>query len=1301
MIPKLAIRRYLLTLIHLLLSAAVASGAVPEAPPTAVSMDAWHCAGPFKDAPFGSLVISSRHVFAPEPEVLACKTAPADLTKRYSSPPFPGYEELTSLAWVAHPEWSDGWRHFLPRGPAPSRHETVYLYRTLTAREATRVTMRLYAEDAVTVWLNGEQAGAAIRHYSPEHRPVAVVAPLNLQPGANRLLVKITCLFGPHGFAFGLDGLTVTSPILPDGWMTDDIRLDPNQPPLFSAADRPLNLTMKDEVPAPAAAARLRALRCEVVQLPMFDPEVSVMETDRSKLPPSEGAGIYLKSLRALAPAVTAALAPGASDELLLTANAQIEAHWAAQARACGPILFMRHPAYAINAIAPHSAGGATPSALCIWDPVSPSQPPRVVFAEEGLRLFDMNLSYDARTIFFSARRNGVEGGWHLYEIGVDGANLRQITKGNCQDISPLPLPDGRIVFVSDRAATWVQCQAQTAPLLYSCARDGSDIRRLSANIDSDHSPQIMNDGSILFTRWDYGIEKNVDARHALWTMYPDGTSMKLFFGNTIEDPCGFWEARPVPGRPEVVCAFGPHHNYHAGMAGLVWNNHGPEAPRGEGFRYITTQRPFYGDTTLPYGWQDLFPLHERLFLASYGGDGGHKNRLYMLDDRGNRKCLYEAEGNLGCWNPLRLAPTPPPPSLGQASTPVPWVYREPEDMNRQPDSATGTLLVSDVYQGITPQVKRGEAKWIQVMEQVQKSRSMADGEAWGHTPIISRGTVHVRREIGLVPIEADGSAHFTVPALRSISLNVLNAEGMAVMRMGSDMHVMPGETQSCIGCHENRKGGYAPPPVARPPLAASHAPVTPAMADWGTDGLLDYQKVVQPVWDAFCISCHGGRTPKAGIDLTGDRTRFFCQSYDNLVERALVDWFQPFANDYDENTPLTVGAIVSRIRPMLEDPKHCGKVIPPEMRRRVWAWIDANVPYYATYTYAMIPDAQGILITRGPGARCSWQVDGRWNTNSWRDSSGGRPHWFYDGVKPVFDKRCMDCHQRETYNGGTWGFGGGPMDRPMPVTSRIWQDRGLCAHMASERYGTSILYGPELRINLTRPENSALLNAPLAKAAGGQGLCQTTDGQPVFATTEDPGYQTILRGIRVAQARLYTWPRVDMDPAHVEAVRKTLLTGTDFGEPVIAASQLSAGLAQLTAIPQGGVNLALGGQAASEDKVPIEKPSDTPGMAIDGNPATFWDDRDHAPEYDLGVTFAKPTALSVLSITGWAHEDFSPKDFTLLADGKSIGEVKDARYLANRMIVRFPKVTCTRFALRITAAYGGSPAIRELELYE
>jgi hypothetical protein len=517
-----------------------------------------------------------------------------------------------------------------------------------------------------------------------------------------------------------------------------------------------------------------------------------------------------------------------------------------------------------------------------------------------------------------------------------------------------------------------------------------------------------MNDGKILFTRWDYGVEKNVDNRQALWTMNPDGTSMKLFFGNTLEDPSGFWAARPVPGRPEVICVLGPHHNNHTGMAGLVWNLKGPEAPRGEGFRYLTLQRPYVGDTGLPWLWQDLYPVNEKLFLASYGGDGGLKNRLYLLDDRGNRFCFHESANNLGCFNPMPLAPRPVPPEVAQSCTPVPFVFEDPEQLNQVPrTNDVATLMAYDVYLGVEPPIKRGEVKWIQVMEQVLKSRRMDGGEAWGHTPIIGRGTVHVRREVGRVPVNADGSAHFTVPALRNISMNLLNAEGQVIMRMGSDMHTMPGEKQSCIGCHENRKGGV-PPSVTKQPLASSQPPVAPRQATWGTQGVIDYQRVVQPVWDAYCVRCHSGPRPAAHLDLSGDRTRFFCVSYDNLVERALVEWHQPFANDYDDNFPKTVGAIVSKIQTKVLDSRHCGKAIPPDMRYRVWCWIAANIPYYGTYDYTKVKDEQGREIVRGAGARDSWQADGIWSKANWSKHYPGTPNLIYDGIKPVFDRRCL-----------------------------------------------------------------------------------------------------------------------------------------------------------------------------------------------------------------------------------------------------------------------------------------------------
>jgi hypothetical protein len=925
-----------------------------------------------------------------------------------------------------------------------------------------------------------------------------------------------------------------------------------------------------------------------------------------------------------------------------------------------------------------------------------------VIFHEPKTPIFDLNLSFDGRTVFFSARRPGVEGGWHIYEIGVDGQGLRQITRGPGRDISPALLPDGRIAFVSDRADTWVQCQGQKASLLYTCNRDGSGVRRLSANIDSDHAPQVMNDGRLLFTRWDYGIEKNVFARHALWTMNPDGTGLKLFFGNTIEDPAGFWEARPVPGRPEVICAFGPHHQHHAGMLGAVWDRRGPEAPRGAGFRFITDEIPCYCDTTFEAGYQDAFPLNERLFLASYGGDGGRKNRLYLVDDRGNRKCLYEAAENLSCYAPLPTRPRPVPPVIAPQGDQPEWAYRDPEEMNSRPDDGSmGTLLVQDVYRGLEPHVPRGEAKYLAVLEQVQKSRCMAGGEAWGHTPIIGRGTVHVRRLLGLVPIEADGSAHFRVPAQRSVSLNLLDAEGRLLMRMGSDMHLMPGERQSCIGCHENRTGAVAPPARTAAPLAAGRPPVTPEPPAWGTHGLIDYQRVVQPVWDRHCLPCHGGATPDGGIDLSGDRTRFFCVSYDNLVDRDLVDFHQPFAGDHDENSPLTLGSMVSPLRRYLEATNHTGRIVPFEDRLRVYQWIDANVPYYATYDYRQVPDAGGRMTVRGIGARDSWEADGN------RNQEG----WFNGVLRPVFDRRCFACHRREIVNQGLWGWGGGPMTRKLEVSSDLWTDRGTAAHMFGERYPATARVGPEFRINLTHPERSSLLQAPLAKGAGGWGLCTNTDGSAVFGSCGDPDYRRLLAAVEIGRARLYHFPRVDMTDAEVDSVRPHLPPVAEMARQEQAMVEAVAGLgigfegglAPLATLPAGAPNLARGARASSPDGVPLQ--GKAPGVceqaAVDGDPATFWDDADGAPVYRLRLDFDGDITAGAMRLTGWAQHDFAPRSFSIVVDGKTIGTVRDASYRGNAFQFRLPRTTFRSIELVITAAHGGSPAIRELELYD
>ncbi len=72
--------------------------------------------------------------------------------------------------------------------------------------------------------------------------------------------------------------------------------------------------------------------------------------------------------------------------------------------------------------------------------------------------------------------------------------------------------------------------------------------------------------------------------------------------------------------------------------------------------------------------------------------------------------------------------------------------------------------------------------------------------------------------------------------------------------------------------------------------------------------------------------------------------------------------------------------------------------------------------------------------------------------------------------------------------------------------------------------------FGPAHRINLTHPEYSQMLTAPLSKEAGGLGRCRTQDGTPmIFRDTSDPDYQAMLRAIQHGHQTLMQHPRVDM----------------------------------------------------------------------------------------------------------------------------------------------------------------------------
>ncbi|MCX5685437.1 MAG: hypothetical protein NT049_17410, partial [Planctomycetota bacterium] len=390
------------------------------------------------------------------------------------------------------------------------------------------------------------------------------------------------------------------------------------------------------------------------------------------------------------------------------------------------------------------------------------------------------------------------------------------------------------------------------------------------------------------------------------------------------------------------------------------------------------------------------------------------------------------------------------------------------------------TVFVQDIYRGLEPEVNRGEVKEICVVQEMEKTVlvDLAYRAFDFQFPVISCGATYAGKKVwGFVPVEADGSAHFRVPSGVPIYFMALDAQGRAVQRMRTFTHLMPGETQGCIGCHEPRTQTSAVAQATDALHAAAHKLRPP---EWGVEGV-DYSRVVQPVLDKHCVSCHSGVRAAKKVDLSGDKTDFFNVSYEWLARgrkgNGFVNWGSPYVswiptyNGHEQNilqiAPKTWGSPRSPLADLLlaGHPDAAGK---PQVnmtdaeRRRVLLWIDLNVPYYGT--------SDAVYATR-KGARQLYPAD--------LDKT----------LADVAKRRCAECHS------------GGAVPRP------FWT-------------------------RITHPELNGFLAAPLAAAAGGSGAC----GKAVFRDTGDPDYHAILKTFEPIAATMREQPREDMLPVAVQA---------------------------------------------------------------------------------------------------------------------------------------------------------------------
>jgi hypothetical protein len=611
------------------------------------------------------------------------------------------------------------------------------------------------------------------------------------------------------------------------------------------------------------------------------------------------------------------------------------------------------------------------------------------------------DLSFDARRILFNYKPPKPQG-FRVYEIGVDGRGLRQVTQpppdeetriatyATCSreelarnparyghwsdDMHPCYLPDGGIAFTSTRVERSVLCggHSLTVPSLHRVNADGSGLTLLSRGALSEFCPTVMNDGRILYNRWEY-VDKGAGAVQSLWAMFPDGSHSAEIYGNNITTPAVFNQARHVPGRDDLVVCLGAGH-CPGNMGAIVLVDLRKDKRTDAAMNVLTpgslpkgnwALRQFRNERWITdiYGpWYcDPFPLTDpaacsvagKFFLVSCNPTAEWNDPaaygIYLLDVFGNRVPIHN-DPAISCWQARPLEPRPTPPMLSGPSLAA-----------ETSASHDATVLVTDVYEGLDG-VAPGAVKYLRVMEQVARPWSVNNGyqgndSAPGQMVAISLyAHLSVKVLHGIVPVREDGSASFTVPARRNIFLQALDADFMEIQRMRTFVNFEPGESRSCIGCHEHR----GRTPANRVPLALQAPPVKPQAQPGETAPRpLHYPTDIQPILDRHCVSCHGTEKPGGELVLTGEMTELFCKSYETIIHKDLVAHIQEFVGPKPEGAdamgyapavpPSTYGSHKSKLVSVLRAGHHDVK-LPREDWIKLVTWVDANAPYYGSY---------------------------------------------------------------------------------------------------------------------------------------------------------------------------------------------------------------------------------------------------------------------------------------------------------------------------------------------------------------
>jgi len=477
---------------------------------------------------------------------------------------------------------------------------------------------------------------------------------------------------------------------------------------------------------------------------------------------------------------------------------------------------------------------------------------------------------------------------------------------------------------------------------------DGSGINCLSFHDSNEWHPSVSHDGRIVWTRWDY-VDRHGCIAHMPWVTTLDGRDPRPLHGNYAPRqarPDMELYVRPIPGSPKYVGLAAPHHGQAYGSIIII----NPQVVDDDGMGPVRRFTPEVGFPESQGGKQAYstpWPLSENYHLCVYDAAAngvpikrrGENYGIYLVDAFGNKELLYR-DPDIGCMNPIPVRPQRLP--AVPASTLAEVREGRPISIRDKGEATMAVINVYDNQKGWPAGTKIKALRVFQLLPCAVPSGGKRPHETGKRVAEAGDSIVPCRWVLGTVPVEQDGSAHFTVPAYRELFFQALDERGMALNSMRSATHARHGEKLVCQGCHEHKSQASKTPAVV--PLALRRPP-SPPTPDVDGSNPFSYPRLVQPVLDRNCVKCHDENKAKKAPSLAREPiTNKFYASYNNLVKFG----FTAYGDAY-RTLNFKFGARASKLIEMLEKGHHDVKLSEEDFHR-LTLWLDCTSMFYGVF---------------------------------------------------------------------------------------------------------------------------------------------------------------------------------------------------------------------------------------------------------------------------------------------------------------------------------------------------------------